>query len=49
VAIRVLIADRNESLLKSYREYLSPNGFEVMTATSGLECIERLQKCLAWA
>ncbi len=42
-AIRVLIADPDESLLAMYRE-LSREGFEVVTAPSGLECVARLRE-----
>lgn len=40
---RVLIADADECLLKSYRTYLERCGFEVIVATSGLECVARLR------
>ena len=43
MSIRVLIADSDEYLLNSYREYLEQHGFEVATATTGLECVERLR------
>lgn len=42
--IRVLIADPDESLLAMYRELLSREGFEVVTATTGLECVARLRE-----
>jgi carbon storage regulator CsrA len=41
--VRVLIADPDEYLLDRYREYLEQQGFEVVTATNGLECVERLR------
>jgi anti-anti-sigma factor len=43
VAIRVLLADPDETLLVSNRVFLSRNGFEVATATNGLECLEQLR------
>jgi DNA-binding response OmpR family regulator len=43
--VRVLIADPDEYLLDHYRDYLEPHGFEVATATTGLECVERLREC----
>jgi two-component system, OmpR family, response regulator VicR len=45
MSIRVLIADSDEYLLDTYREYLEQHGFEVVTATTGLECVERLRDC----
>lgn len=42
-AIRVLIADPDESLLGEYREH-SREGFEVVTAPNGLECVDRLRE-----
>jgi DNA-binding response OmpR family regulator len=44
--IRVLIADADESLLAVYREVLSQEGFEVVTAPSGLQCARRLRECV---
>jgi DNA-binding response OmpR family regulator len=41
-----LIADPDESLLAAYREDLSREGFEVVTAPSGLRCIARLYECI---
>jgi carbon storage regulator CsrA len=41
--IRVLIADADECLLESYRTCLEHQGFVVITATSGLECVARLR------
>lgn len=43
MSIRVLIADPDQYLLDSYREYLEQHGFDVFTATSGLDCVERLR------
>jgi carbon storage regulator CsrA len=40
---RVLIADSDRYLLHDYRQYLEQHGFEVLTATTGLECVERLR------
>ena len=43
MSIRVLIADPDEYLLASYREYLRQLGATVVTATTGLECMERIR------
>jgi DNA-binding response OmpR family regulator len=43
MSIRVLIADPDECLLDNYRSYLEHHDFEVATATTGLECVERLR------
>lgn len=40
--IRVLMADPDASLLRWYREPLWRDGFELATASSGLECVARL-------
>jgi carbon storage regulator CsrA len=40
---RVLIADSDGYLVDDYRRYLEQHGFEVLTATTGLECVERLR------
>jgi CheY-like chemotaxis protein len=42
MSIRVLIADTDEYLRESYREYLGQHGFAVVTAASGVECVEKL-------
>jgi DNA-binding response OmpR family regulator len=42
--IRVLLADPDEALHPMYREPLSQEGFEVIAALSGLECIARLRE-----
>ena len=41
---RVLMADPDPSLPPVYREPLLREGFELATATSGLECVARLRK-----
>jgi len=41
--IRVLIADPDRLLLSEYEKFLSGAGFEVMTATSGLDCVAQLR------
>lgn len=41
--IRVLIADPDRSLVASYREFLRRAGFDVVTATNGLECVAALR------
>ena len=43
MAVRVLVADPDEYLLRCYHDYLEQRGFQVMTVTSGLECVERLR------
>ena len=42
--IRVLMADPDESLRPLYREHLLQEGFELVTASSGLECVARLRE-----
>jgi len=42
--IRVLMADPDESLHPVYRETLLREGFEVVTALSGLECVAELRE-----
>jgi DNA-binding response OmpR family regulator len=44
MSARVLIADPNEHLLAAYRKCLSQHGFDVATATNGLECVEQLRQ-----
>ena len=44
MAIRVLIADPNRSLLQTYGEFLSRNGFEVATVADGLSCLAKLRE-----
>jgi len=44
--IRVLMADPDESLPAVYREPLLREGFELVTAVSGLECLARLRECV---
>ncbi len=41
---RILLVDVDEPLLKSYADGLTEAGFEVATATDGLECVEQLKK-----
>ena len=45
MAFRVLIADSDRSLLDTYGAFLSRDGFDVVTACDGLECIRKLR---AW-
>lgn len=40
------MADPDESLQPVYRESLEREGFEVVTAFSGLECVARLRECV---
>ena len=40
---RVLIADPDGSLLNTYRDFLSRNGFELATARDGLDCLGKLR------
>ncbi len=42
--IRVLMADPDPSVAPVYREPLMREGFELATATSGLECVARLRE-----
>src|SRR5947209_6472565 len=41
---RVLIAAPEETLLASYRDFLSQDGFEVATARDGLACVAQLRE-----
>jgi DNA-binding response OmpR family regulator len=43
--IRVLMADPDKALYPMYREPLSQEGFEMITALNGLECLARLREC----
>jgi CheY-like chemotaxis protein/sRNA-binding carbon storage regulator CsrA len=43
-SVRVLIADPDEYLVHSYRQHMERRGIEVICATSGLECIEKLRE-----
>ncbi len=43
MSVRILIADRDEFLLATYREHLGKHGAIVATATTGLACMERLR------
>jgi CheY-like chemotaxis protein len=43
MALRVLVADPDEYLLRCYRHYLEQRGFQVMTVTNGLQCVEELR------
>jgi CheY-like chemotaxis protein len=43
--VRVLMADPDESLPAVYREPLLRDGFELVTAVNGLECVARLREC----
>ncbi len=42
--VRVLIADPDEYLVSDYCDYLEQHGFEVATATTALECVEKLRE-----
>jgi len=42
MALRVLLADPDPTLLASYQTRLSQDGFEVSTATNGVDCLEGL-------
>ncbi len=42
MSIRVLIAEPDEALLQAFHDYLSEEGFELNTATTGNECAEKL-------
>lgn len=41
----VLIADRDEVALDEMRRYLLLRGYEVETATGGVECLNKLRRC----
>src|SRR3954470_3018199 len=41
--VRVLIADPDQLLVASYREFLAGEGFEVATAADGLDCMAKLR------
>jgi carbon storage regulator len=43
MSLRILIADRDEFLLATYREHLSRYGAVVATAITGLACVDRLR------
>ena len=43
MSIHILIADPDEYVLDSYREHLEQHGFDVVTATNGLDCVHRLR------
>jgi carbon storage regulator CsrA len=43
MSVRILLADRDEFLLASYREHLNRSGALVATATTGLACVDRLR------
>ena len=43
MSIHILIADPDEYVLDSYREHLEQHGFDVVTATTGLDCVHRLR------
>jgi carbon storage regulator len=43
MSVRILIADRDEFLSATYRERLVSHGAVVVTATTGLACIDRLR------
>lgn len=40
---RVVVADANEMLLAACRAFLTAEGFEVVTVTNGLDCLEALR------
>lgn len=44
MSVRILIADPDEYTLDSYRDFLERQGFEVATATTGLECVAELRR-----
>jgi carbon storage regulator CsrA len=46
MSICVLIADTDEYLLGTYREHLAQHGFDVITATGGVECVAKLRECV---
>jgi carbon storage regulator CsrA len=46
MSVRVLIADPDEYLLDTYRRDLGRLGLDVVTAASGVECVEKLRECM---
>ncbi len=40
---RLLIADSNASMCDLYQSYLSKSGYELETASGGIECLEKLR------
>jgi carbon storage regulator len=46
MSARILIADTDRFLLASYSEYLRARGAVVATATTGLECMQRLHEAV---
>jgi DNA-binding response OmpR family regulator len=44
LSVRVLIADTDKYLLESYRAHLRRDEFDVVTATGGVECVEKLRE-----
>jgi carbon storage regulator CsrA len=46
MAARILIADPDRFLVASYSRHLSKRGASVSTATTGLECIQRLREAV---
>jgi carbon storage regulator CsrA len=44
MSVRILIADRDEFLLATYREHLTRHGAVMATATTGLSCMNRLRE-----
>ena len=44
MCIRVLVTEPDCLLAEIYKEFLTRRGFQVVTATSGRQCIERLQE-----
>ena len=43
MAVRVLVADPDEYLMRCYRDYLEQHGCQVTTVTSGVDCVEKLR------
>jgi DNA-binding response OmpR family regulator len=43
---RVLLADPDLNLLDAYREFLLRDGFDVVTATDGLDCVAKMRSFL---
>jgi carbon storage regulator CsrA len=41
--IRVLLVDSNKYLLSRYEEYLAKEGYQVITARDGLDCLDKLR------
>jgi two-component system alkaline phosphatase synthesis response regulator PhoP len=44
MSVRVLLADPDQPLLSRYQDFLGQLGFEVETATTGVDCVDKLRQ-----